>query len=100
MKDYQNETQTKRRLYLSSNIKIGAVVLVAGGLYVLHRRKMDAVITILSEQFQADIQEQAWTVFDQGVMYGLQIACGPAEDAKQIAKEGAKYAFSAFDKPA
>ncbi len=87
-----------KKLKFKKKVKIGAVVVVAGGLYVLHRRKLDSVITMMLEQSQAAVQDSMWTSWDEGVKYGLDLAMSNNEIAKDLKEVTKKYAFDAFDK--
>lgn len=86
--------ETRKKLTPSRKVKIGVGIgLVAVG-YVLHRRKLDAVITLS----QAAVQDTMWSSFDEGVRYGLELAKDVGLEAAEALKSGKNYAFGAFDK--
>lgn len=80
--------KSDRKIILSRKIKLGATVVVFGGLYVLHRRKLDAAITFFQEEMNMKYDE----AFDAGIKYGLTLA----KDTGIV--QAGQYAFGAFDK--
>jgi hypothetical protein len=98
--------ECKARKRLIKKAKLGAAVVVVGGAYVWHRRKLDAVITMS----QNAVQDTMWGSFDEGIRYGIQLCkdLGDAVSAEtlnnavsaQDLKDASQYAFGAFDRPA
>lgn len=83
--------QFKDRKNLKRKLVVGTTIVVVGGAYIWHRRKLDETITQLEFLSQSAVQDTMWTSFDEGVKYGLALA-------KQTAETAGDYAFSAFDK--
>ncbi len=85
-----------KRIASDNQFKIGTALIVVGGLYLLHHRKLNSAVALVEDMSQAAVQDTMWSSFDEGVKYGIKLAKQSAEDAKEIGQ----YAFGAFDRSA
>ncbi len=83
-----------KRIASDNQFKIGTALIVVGGLYLLHHRKLNAAVALVEDMSQAAVLDTMWSSYDEGIKYGLALAKETAEGAKEIGQ----YTFGAFDK--
>lgn len=75
-----------KNLTKEQKMQVGIVASLAVFAYVLHRKKLDEVITLS----QAAVSDTMWASYDSGIKYGFELAHGPIENL-EAALEALKH---------